>query len=315
MHMIGGHLWWQVRKIKAVEQQGRRVILTEALRWPHYGGSEYQAEVGLLSRSITLSSPAASEEKQRGGHVHVDGGQARLRGVLAFRLGQRNTLGTYPFHFHRLGPAYDSYMQDCAVWRSFYRCFVIHGTSQTTLSDNVAFDAAGSCFYLEDGVEEDNILDHNLAAFVHVIGAPAAGGGQEGSTHHESPGLAQPADAAAAGFYLTNAWNIVTRNAASGGWTGFSLPRLVSPVGSHRWVADSKDMSPASRPTKRFAGNSAHSSGYMWQRGACFYAGGDLRHDSTGKLVYSSGREERDTRFPDKDGGAEAWMEFTDTKV
>jgi hypothetical protein len=64
-------MWMQVRTIKSVEEGGRRVVLTQALLWPHYGGAEYQAEVGLLSRSITLSSPLEAEKTKRGGHVHV----------------------------------------------------------------------------------------------------------------------------------------------------------------------------------------------------------------------------------------------------
>jgi hypothetical protein len=107
--------------------------------------------------------------------------------------------------------------QDCAVWRSFYRGVVLHGTSQTTVADTVAFDVTGSCFYLEDGVEEDNVIDHNLAAYVHVIGDPAAGFSQAGSTRVASADLANPIDAAAAGFYIPNTWNTITRNAASGG--------------------------------------------------------------------------------------------------
>jgi hypothetical protein len=92
------------------------------------------------------------------------------------------------------------------------------------------------------------------------------------------------------------------------------MPRLTAPVGSHRWIKDFA--SPAIRPVKRFSGNSAHSSGYMWQRGACIYAGGDLRHDPArgGQLVYTSGRQERDTRI-DHETSEEVFQEFTDTKV
>jgi hypothetical protein len=36
-------------------------------------------------------------------------------------MGQRNVKGSYPLHFHMLGYASDSYVRDCAVYRSFYR--------------------------------------------------------------------------------------------------------------------------------------------------------------------------------------------------
>ena len=56
--------------------------------------------------------------------------------------------------------------------------------------------------------------------------------------------LDQPADLTAAGFYLTNLHNVITDNAASGGWTGFSVPSLTAPVGLHRHV----DLKPNGRP-------------------------------------------------------------------
>lgn len=37
-----------------------------------------------------------------------------------------------------------------------------------------------------------------------------------------------PADSAAAGFYISNAWNIVRGNAASGGWAGFAYVRIAT---------------------------------------------------------------------------------------
>ena len=227
-------------------------------------------------------------------------------------MGQRNVLAAYPFHFHLLGDAYSSYIQDCSVYRSFYRGVVLHGTSHSTISNNVAFDVSGNCFYMEDGVEEHNLIHRNLAAYIHVIGKPAAGSGQGGSTHVQSSSLRQPADAAAAGFWITNLRNTITNNAASGGWTGFSIPRLDKPVGLHRSMTG---FSPHKRPTKVFSGNTAHSSGYMWQRGACIYVGGKLWHQASdsGRMYYNSGRLERDTRNP-KDGSS-AWTVFNSTKV
>lgn len=53
------------------------------------------------------------------------------------------------------------------------------------MKGNVAFDVTGSCYYIEDGVEEHNWIEKNLAAFVHVVGCPAGGPGQEGQTFVE----------------------------------------------------------------------------------------------------------------------------------
>lgn len=50
--------------------------------------------------------------------------QGRFRGVAAYRMGQRNMLGGYPFHWHLLGtiPSGSSYAQDCSVYHSYFRC-------------------------------------------------------------------------------------------------------------------------------------------------------------------------------------------------
>eukprot|EP00967_Tisochrysis_lutea_P029939 scaffold35078_cov14-Tisochrysis_lutea.AAC.2 len=88
---------------------------------------------------------------------------------------------------------------------------VIHGTSGLLVKGNVAFHVDGNCFYLEDGVEENNWLEGNFAGFIHTIGAPAGGNDQTGSLHIQGEGLEQPADAAASGFYSGNPNNVWLR--------------------------------------------------------------------------------------------------------
>ena len=45
----------------------------------------------------------------------------------------------------------------------------MHGTHGTRVSRNVAFDITGHCFYLEDGVEERNMFEYNLATHIHFL--------------------------------------------------------------------------------------------------------------------------------------------------
>merc|ERR1711916_225109 len=112
------------------------------------------------------------------------------------------------------------------------------------------------------------------------------GFGQPGERFVESRDLLNPADASAAGFYITNAMNDIIGNSASGGWTGFAFPNLPRPILEHRTL-DLGRKQPENRPTKTFDGNVAHSSGYHWNRGSCIYVGGLLFHDaSTGLLQY-----------------------------
>lgn len=49
--------------------------------------------------------------------------QGRIRGVLAYKMGQHNVQGAYPFHFHHLGEVRNvaSSIEDSAVFHSFFR--------------------------------------------------------------------------------------------------------------------------------------------------------------------------------------------------
>ena len=72
----------------------------------------------------------------------------QVAGVELFQMGQTNKLGRYPLHFHLMGEdgGARSFMRDCAVHRSYYRCISIHGTSNATISQNVAYDVTGYCY-------------------------------------------------------------------------------------------------------------------------------------------------------------------------
>ncbi len=198
-----------------------------------------------------------------GGHIiHHTGGKGYVEGVELYRMGQTNVMGKYPIHFHVLANGCsDCYFRDSSVHESYYRCISIHGTNNLTVSENVAYDVTGFCYYLEDGVEENNTLSYNLAAHIHFIGMslsppctaggtvalfvltyclffipgnPASGDAQKINVVEESPTLLLPADIAASGFYITNMHNIIIGNVASGGWAGFAFPNLAAPIGLHR---------------------------------------------------------------------------------
>lgn len=57
-------------------------------------------------------------------------------------------------------------------------CVPCTGTNNVLLQGNVGFDTHGHCYYFENGVEERNVVDGNLAAFVHPIQTAGSGGGQ-----------------------------------------------------------------------------------------------------------------------------------------
>jgi len=328
----------------------------QPLQFTHYAGVEYQAEVGLLSRRLMVAGgetdsdptdtepamcPAPPDASQYfnkglpchnssltgfGGHIMVVGPQAagRLSGVLLLRMGQTNYLARYPFHLHMLNSSgVNSFIQDSTIWKSFYRCVSIHGTSFSRIANNVAHDAIGHCYYLEDGVEEQNTFENNLASLVHPLFGgednffPVSGPGQSQEFPKSlsvSPTLLLPADSTASGFYITNKFNKFIGNAASGGWSGFAFPGLRTPIGEHRF---SRLAAPVARPTLIFRGNSAHSSGYYWSAGGCLYVGGFLGFSpgfpSNASLVYNPGRA--NTFNPSGVSISHALSVFNDTKL
>ncbi|KYQ92991.1 hypothetical protein DLAC_05595 [Tieghemostelium lacteum] len=297
----------EVRKISAI--QGKKVLLDKPLNFLHFASEDYQVEVGLLSRRIVFKSMDGLNDFF-GGHVLMMG-EGQISGLQLINMGQQNIKARYPLHFHLAKTLTSSYISDCSVYQSFYRCFTIHGTNNVNVERNVAYDVYGHCYYLEDGVEENNTIAYNLAAYVHTIGTPAAGEGQPGEMFYESAALRQPADSAAGGFYITNAYNRIYGNAASGGWASYSFPNLKIPIGFH---SNLTSINPSSRTTLEFDGNSAHSSGYHFWFGSCIYVGGNLSTQSDGTLAYKSGRVDRDT-VDYNNPQVTVWMRFSNIKV
>lgn len=295
------------------------------LTYRHYAGRDYQAEVALLSRRIVVEGSADDSEPTDktplacddgyhsrlpcpnsyrtgyGAHVMVMGASSvgKFSGVELTRVGQTNVLGRYPIHFHLLySNGYNSFVQDCSVHRSYYRAFAVHATNNTRLHRNVAFDVQGHAIYFEDGIEENNEVFFNIAALVHPIGPIPTDATSQGqffpSATVQNEWLRQPADIAASGFYFLNARQKIIGNAAVGGWSGYSFPNANSPIGLHRsW---SPFFIPKNRPIIEFRGNTARSTGTLWDQAGGIYCGGDLSFvdaavDATSELLqYNPGR-------------------------
>ena len=329
---------------------GAAVYLTAPVQYQHLALSNYQGEVGLLTRTITVqgapgdseptdpdpltctgknnfgdnSSPCGDKELTGyGGHIMVHGdGKGYVEGVELYRMGQTNLLGRYPMHFHILEDCPECYFRYSSVHRSYYRCVSIHGTNYAEITENVAYDVRGYCYYLEDGVEQYNMIAYNLAAFIHMIGPePPTGGGQQTNIYQQSDVLTLPADVTAAGFYITNVHNYIIGNTASGGWAGFAFPSLPEPVGSHIGV----QMRPANVRELVIDGNTAHSTGWWWKHAGAFYFGGALYYENN-VLTYNPGRgtHRRNTCFVDQcaNGNCDrncpsyerAWIQMTNSK-
>eukprot|EP00931_Biecheleriopsis_adriatica_P054358 TRINITY_DN3197_c0_g1_i2.p1 TRINITY_DN3197_c0_g1~~TRINITY_DN3197_c0_g1_i2.p1 ORF type:complete len:713 (+),score=117.08 TRINITY_DN3197_c0_g1_i2:46-2139(+) len=283
----------EVRRISYVA--GHKLRLDRPLEKGHYGGQEYSAEVALLTRSVTLQGDLGSEGSRYGGHsICTAGSECRFGGVAAVRMGQENVMGRYPFHFHLMGDvAGGSYFEDCLVYKSYFRAYTLHGTSNSRVSRCAAFNVSGSAYYLEDGVEEGNLFEFDLAAHIHIIDKLIdyeAGGGQKGVTVHTQSSRLVPTDATAVGFYCTNAHNRWVGNSASGGFSGFHFPTVPRALGLS--YAANRDYEPDSQELLEFDSNTAHSSGRIWSRGSCIYVGGQLWEETkgSGDLSYQTGR-------------------------
>jgi hypothetical protein len=55
-----------------------------------------------------------------------------------------------------------SIISHCSVHNSNQRCYVMHGTHNMSLTENVAWRATGHCFMLEDGTEHANTYLRNV---------------------------------------------------------------------------------------------------------------------------------------------------------
>ena len=55
-----------------------------------------------------------------------------------------------------------SYIRGNSIHHSNARCIVLHAVTGLRVFDNVGFWARGHNIFLEDGIEEGNIIEHNL---------------------------------------------------------------------------------------------------------------------------------------------------------
>ena len=155
-------------------------------------------------------------------------------------VGQAFRVGRYPIHFHINGNATSSYVRGNAIHRSFNRACTIHAVNNLVVEHNVAFNVKGLTFFIEDGVEEDNIIQYNLAVFTR-----------------QSNSLLNP-DIQPGSFWVVNPNNIIQHNAVAGSTHfGFWYRVLQNPDGPSR----TSSYCPAGAPMGRFYNNSAHSCG------------------------------------------------------
>jgi hypothetical protein len=239
------------RTIRALD--GRTLTLDEPLKHEHAGEGEYRGEVANLSRNVVVES--ADPDGVRG-HTMYHRNSAGSISYAEFRhLGKKGVLGRYSLHFHLVGNTMrGSYVIGASIHDSHNRWLTIHGTHYLVVRDCVGYRSVGHGFFLENGTEVFNVLDHNLAV--------------QALKGRKLPDQALPFDQnEGAGFWWANSLNTFTRNvtcenarygyrfeATQTSRFPLTLP-VMGPDGKTRRV-DIRTL-----PFVRFEGNEAHCDG------------------------------------------------------
>merc|ERR1719191_534265 len=85
-----------------------------------------------------------------------------IRHVEFNYMGQAFAMGRYPVHFHLSGLNPHSQAEGNAVRHTFNRAFTVHGIHKLHVERNVAYNTLGHSYFLEDGMEHDNVFADNL---------------------------------------------------------------------------------------------------------------------------------------------------------
>ncbi|KAL9656481.1 hypothetical protein ABK040_005245 [Willaertia magna] len=219
-----------------IKSDGRTVTLDE------------RAAVGLLSHNIVVQGDEESEKDLFGGHtIYMRSSKfIRLENTEFRRMGQAGVLGRYPVHFHMFGNASTSYVKKLSIHDTYQRAITFHAVNYLHAEGIVAYNNFGHAFFLEDAVEEHNIIENNLGLVTKAI--------------PDSRAILTPSnfDAEPATFWITNPNNILINNHA-GGSDGHGIWYQLSDYSS------GPNMSPYFRPRMwywgKFYNNTVHSNG------------------------------------------------------
>jgi hypothetical protein len=236
------------------------LTLDRPLVYKHYAASEtygtkdvdFRAEVGLLSRNVKYrGDPETSAKNKYGAHImlHMHGDESCIGRIMYVELtdvGQAFKLGRYPIHFHLIGTVAKSIVKGNSIHQTYNRAVTIHAVSYFNVVENVIYNTMGHSIFIEDGIEEHNVIDGNL-----VIGT------------HRSWSLLN-SDQTPASFWITNPNNVLINNHAAGSDRyGFWYDLKKNPSGPSFTLS----VCPENVPLGEFRNNVAHSNGRYGFRG------------------------------------------------
>jgi hypothetical protein len=221
---------------------GNTITLSAPLIYQHWGQTEQfnngkgktwtldeRAEVGLLSRNITIQGDENSDALQFGGRIMImraptGMGASKVSGVEFNRVGTAGVLGAYPFHWHLCKDVQGQYLKNSSIRNSYNRAVTVHGTQNATVQNNVCFNIKGHAIFLEDAVETGTLIDNNLVMSVFKPTSAQA------LLATDAMGNIDNRAAGPAGIWITNPDNTVTNNHVSGAGSGiwYALPATSS---------------------------------------------------------------------------------------
>lgn len=232
------------------EIDGATLVVDQPLDHLHIAQDGYRGEVANLSRNVVVESadPALAR-----GHTMYHRGSSGAISYAEFRhLGKEGVLGRYSLHFHLARDTMrGASVIGASIWDSGNRWITIHGTDYLVVRDCVGYQSVGHGFFMEDGTEVFNVLDHNLA--VQACGGKPLPQQVLPFDHNEG-----------AGFWWANSLNTFTRNVAAEcdeygyrfdatATPGFSLTLNVPGPDGKRTATDIRTL-----PFVRFDDNEAH---------------------------------------------------------
>jgi hypothetical protein len=187
------------RSIAAID--GSTLTLDRPLAFDHTAEGNYRADVANLSRNVIVES--ADPAKARGHTMYHRNSTGSISYAEFRHLGKESVLGRYSLHFHLAGDSMrGSSVIGATIWDSGNRWITIHGTNYLVVRDCVGYQSVGHGFFLENGTEEYNVLDRNLAVQAY--------------TGKKLPEQALPYDRNdGSGFWWANSLNSFTRNVAA----------------------------------------------------------------------------------------------------
>ncbi|MEM6602417.1 MAG: cadherin-like domain-containing protein [Pseudomonadota bacterium] len=97
--------------------------------------------------------------------------EGRFSGIELEFMGQQDSLGRYPIHYHILGEdGQGSYIKGVSVHKSFNNALVVHLTDSVIVDDNVVYDINGMGVFIEEHGGKDSQITNNVIMSVHDDG-------------------------------------------------------------------------------------------------------------------------------------------------